>query len=63
MDSYQKLLAEGVLTEDKVVCCGRGIVLTDKSKLTMGQFTYRLLSRTLRVHPNTAKQYGTFRTE
>ncbi|KAK4134178.1 hypothetical protein BT67DRAFT_310439 [Trichocladium antarcticum] len=37
MDDYNKLLAENVLTEDKVV-------------------TYRLLSRTLQVHANTAKQ-------
>ncbi|KAK4238645.1 DNA polymerase subunit Cdc27 [Achaetomium macrosporum] len=37
MDSYNKFLAENVLTEDKVV-------------------TYRLLSRALQVHVNTAKQ-------
>ncbi|AEO55164.1 hypothetical protein MYCTH_2298705 [Thermothelomyces thermophilus ATCC 42464] len=37
MDSYNKFLAENVLTEDKVI-------------------TYRLLSRALKVHVNTAKQ-------
>lgn len=57
MDSYNKFLAENVLTEDKVV---RNLGLSRKNITATDlkcQVTYRLLSRALQVHVNTAKQY------
>ena len=55
MGSYTKYLVDNVLSEDKTVR-----LLADTPVMTMVsdslQVTYRLLSRALKVHANTAKQ-------
>ena len=55
MEDYKKFLAEQILTEDKVVCVT--FPSPEIPTLTRGQVSYRLLSRAMKVHVNTAKQY------
>lgn len=55
MEAYRKYLAENVLSEEKVVSPRPHILLIHILTDTR-QVTYRLLSRALHVHPNTAKQ-------
>ena len=54
MDEYKKYLADRLLSEEQPVSIVRSYYLNTKAKLV--QVTYRLLSRALDVHVNTAKE-------
>lgn len=56
MADYKTYLATNILTEDKTVDYSY-ILRTQKICLTAIKVSYRLLSRALKVHVNTAKEY------